>query len=105
MHVSTYACKQNIQAVCVCQEEEGAGSRDLSHPDSYGTLTSSILMNLTLHLTACTLPYFNLLQDFYFGERDQFMQCYPQGYHRIDKQVRACSTPPTVYSVRYHSNG
>eukprot|EP00798_Chlamydomonas_sp_ICE-L_P006931 gene6931-30915_t len=27
----------------------------------------------------------NILNDFYFNERDQFIEAYPQGYHKIDK--------------------
>ncbi len=29
-----------------------------------------------------------ILQDFYFGERDKFLVCFPQGYHKTDKMVR-----------------
>ena len=28
-----------------------------------------------------------LLQEFYFEERDKFLEAYPQGYHKIDKMV------------------
>lgn len=29
----------------------------------------------------------SILQDFYFDERDKFLTCYPQGYHKTDKLV------------------
>mmetsp|Transcript_38738 Transcript_38738/g.86147 ORF Transcript_38738/g.86147 Transcript_38738/m.86147 type:complete len:516 (+) Transcript_38738:123-1670(+) len=29
-----------------------------------------------------------ILQDFYFGERDRFLDFYPQGYHKLDKMGR-----------------
>lgn len=28
-----------------------------------------------------------LLTDFYFNERDKFLEAYPQGYHKLDKMV------------------
>lgn len=45
-----------------------------------------------------------ILQDFYFDERDQFLVCYPQGYHKIDKVVGAWTTARMV-SVRSCSAG
>ncbi len=40
-----------------------------------------------------------LLTDFYFNERDKFLEAYPQGYHKLDKMVGGSSrlhpAPPT----------
>lgn len=41
-----------------------------------------------------------ILQDFYFGERDKFLICFPQGYHKTDKMVRV----PPQHSTTGHSH-